>query len=502
LSTHVAQEIAKGAAAFEAVTYRKVPITGLDNDGKFSLEYHPDAAREYISGWTAVGNQLADAKAKPRSGVLNVNDLSGAYEPTKKPIAEYLKGYSAYWTDDLREKLKVAAFSSWQNIFTNDLKSGQWENKALANIQDMDDKSRKAIEKVLTPPMIQALNLAPPVTEREYARLEERTRLCVARWRALGDDPEVARRTVLDLSQVDFESGYLFPEDEKARLAERYVAQFSLRMLEALANEARKTARDSLAKLRQLSRFPLAKPERGVLSLNEKEVEEARKLISRIKMGDVNVGAAPRAAAAREVSTVETLLRTLRQLDLNGDDAVFIRRTGALLKAIPDLGKTLNCTISWVPMSKQTQYGTQAKKKVPFEAYSYGEVIQAGVVPNGKWPHDRDLTYTKEGRPVGEVTCPGDPIRFRLSPYATFTNEDKPYVWPDTAAKEYDAATPWTCLRLLHQENVFYRSDDGLIWHVELPVDATSSFWIELKFEKQGIPDLKDWPEKVVAAGP
>ena len=232
-------------------------------------------------------------------------------------------------------------------------------------------------------------------------------------------------------------------------------------------------------------------------SLTEKDVAEARTLFGKIKMGDVNVGTTPRPVAVREVSNVEMLLRTLRQLDLNRDDADFIRRTGALLKALPELGKALNCTVTWLPSAKQKQYGAQANKRVPSDAYSYGEFIQAAAVPAEKWPHDRDLTDTKEGRTIGAVTCPGDPIRFRVSPFATFAPNDKSYVWPDVSSQEYDATTPWTCLRLLHQENVPYRSDDGLIWHVQLPVDATSSFWIELKFEsKVGFPDLKEWPEK------
>jgi hypothetical protein len=112
------------------------------------LDYHPDAAKDYISGWKAVGAQLADAKTKPHSGVLNPGELSTAYDATNKPIADYLKSYIGYWTDDLRDSLKVAEFTSWANIFTNDLKGGQWEVKALLSIQDMDDKSQKAIDKI------------------------------------------------------------------------------------------------------------------------------------------------------------------------------------------------------------------------------------------------------------------------------------------------------------------------------------------------------------------
>ena len=52
-------------------------------------------------------------------------------------------------------------------------------------------------------------------------------------------------------------------------------------------------------------------------------------------MGDVNT---PILAAAAARDGVETLLRTLRQLDLNRDDAIFIQRTGLL-----GFGKPLNC---------------------------------------------------------------------------------------------------------------------------------------------------------------
>ena len=71
------------------------------------------------------------------------------------------------WTDDLRESLNVTAFTSWASIFTSDLKGGQWEVRALLNIQDIDEKSRKALEKVLTAQMVQSLNLPPQIQDRE-----------------------------------------------------------------------------------------------------------------------------------------------------------------------------------------------------------------------------------------------------------------------------------------------------------------------------------------------
>ena len=159
-STQVAQAIAKGAANFDPVTYRKVPLTTFDKDGAFSAEFHSDAAKEYISGWKAIGAQLADAKTKPRAGVLNVSELSAAFEPTNKPIADYLKGYIGYWTDDLRDKLKVAEFTSWVNIFTNDLKSGQWEVKALANIQDAVQEYLAAIEDRVQDEQVREIEIA------------------------------------------------------------------------------------------------------------------------------------------------------------------------------------------------------------------------------------------------------------------------------------------------------------------------------------------------------
>ncbi len=501
LGSQVGPEIAKGAASREPIPYRKVPLTALNNEGKFRPEYHPDAASDYVSGWKAMGNQLAEAKTKPRSGVLNAQELSDAFEKTNKPIVDYLREYIGYWTNDLRDSLKVASFTSWKTIFTDDLRGGQWEGKALENVQDMDDKSQKAIEKIrpfLTPQLVQSINQPAPMTERESARLTERARLVVTRWRALGDDAEQARRAVLDIPQADFESTYIFPDDEKARLAERYVAQFTFKMLEALANEARKTASDSLAKLRQLGRFPLARPEKGVPSLTEEDVEKARILFSRIKMGDANVAGAVRpVAVAREAGGVDALLRMLRGLDLNREDAIFIERTGLVLKALPEKDKPLTCTISFLPADEQKNKAGRLNKKVPFEAYSYGELVQ------GKTARERQLgNIDKDIKPLGDAVCPGDPVRLRFSALPTPALNDRPYVWPPVDDKEYDASSPWTLLRLLHGDNV-NRLDDGKTWHVEVPVDSTSSFWIELRFDTKlpgYFPKSTEWPEKQAPA--
>jgi len=182
--TQVAQAIAAGAGKFEPLTHRKVPLTTFQKDDeKFLPDYHPDAAKEYISGWKAVGIQLADAKTKPRAAVLNAVELSVAYDATTKPIADYLRSYTNYWTDDLHESLKVSEFPSWSGIFTNDLKTGQWEVKALVTVWGIDEASRKALNAVLTPQMVQSLNLPPAMTEREYGVLQERTIKCVSRWR-------------------------------------------------------------------------------------------------------------------------------------------------------------------------------------------------------------------------------------------------------------------------------------------------------------------------------
>jgi hypothetical protein len=501
----VAQEIARSEVAknapAEAVSFNKVPLTGFEASGKFPPEYYPDAAVNYINGWKLVGAKIAESASKPRGGLLSPSDVTLLYEKTKKPIEDYQREYVGYWRDDLRQKLAVVPLPAWNRIFAgDDLKGGQWEVRALANIQDIDDKAYKALEQIrptLVPAVAQAVALQPPLTPREYARLEERSRVIVARWRALGDDAQAARLTVIGLAPAVFESAYIFPDDQQARLPERYVAEFSYRMLEALALEAGNIARKAFENLRQLNRFPLARPAKGAGVLTIKDIEDAREYLAKIKL-DPNVDAPAGAAIAREASKVEQQLRTLRGLELNRDDKLYLDRVQAVLKMIPEKGKQLRCTISFLNKDAYKTHVDATKKRVPFDTYPYGELIQTSDVPVGKWPHTRELTEAADPKALGQVVCPGEPIRFRVSSFATFEVQDKPYVWPPVGDTEYNASAPWSLLRLLHGDNVLYRSEDGRIWHVELPVEQGASFWLKLEFDIKapGIPDVKDWPEK------
>jgi hypothetical protein len=70
-------------------------------------------------------------------------------------------------------------------------------------------------------------------------------------------------------------------------------------------------------------------------------------------------------------------------------------------------------------------------------------------------------------------------------------------LWPSLNDKDFDAASRWSCLYLLHGDNVS-RDSDGRTWYVELPVvPGQSSFILKLEFDaKLGIPEITDWPGK------
>src|SRR5436305_1574073 len=77
-------------------------------------------------------------------------------------------------------------------------------------------------------------------------------------WKALGEDPELARTAILNTKPADFESQKLAPSDDNAPLADKYIDQFSFRLLQVLANEANRTASKAFTELKDLSHFPLA----------------------------------------------------------------------------------------------------------------------------------------------------------------------------------------------------------------------------------------------------
>jgi hypothetical protein len=345
--------------------------------------------------------------------------------------------------------------------------------------------------------------LQAPPTQREALLLEGRFRAIVNSWRTLGNDAEDARRAVLGIAPQLFASEYIYPEETGSRLADRYVTEFSMRMLETLALESRKVARDALDKLREMSRFPLAKPVKGKGVLNQQEIAQARALFGKIKVAEQNPGAGgggvARPGVGQQGGKVETYLRMLRGLDLNREEKAFVDGTELLLKAIPEPGKTLRANIYWLP--QKVQEGYAGGKRVPWDSFGVCEVIQATAIPEGRGINDRRL-FADMDKAMAEVMAPGDPIRLRFTQTPDFKpNVDPVRIWPRLDDKDYDLTSPWTLLRLLHGTNG-KRLDDGKVWHIEVPFDEKESFWIKIEFvefdEKRKVPGVADWPEPKV----
>jgi hypothetical protein len=496
-------DVAKNAPP-EALAYRQVPLTAYPKDGSFSLEYYPDAAANYIAGWKAVGGKIAESASKPRGGVLSPTELNSLYDKTNKPVEEYLSLYVGYWRDGLLKDLSIGALPAWDKIFSEALATRQWESRALSSVQAMEEKSYKALEKIrplLPPAAAQSVVLQAPLSTNDYGLLEERGRLLVNKWRNLGDDAEGARQIVNALPADEFENAFIFPDYEKPRLTERYLADFSFRMLEALALQARQKATEALAKLRQMSRFPLAKPVKGGGVLSQKEIAEARNYINRIKVAEAKpaagrVAAIRPGAAGREVD-VTKYMRMLRGLDLDADQKAFVDRTERLLRAIPEPGKSLRVNIYWLPKETQERYAGNTKT-VPWARFGVCEVIQAAVVPKDKGVNERVIN-NELVKPIAEVVAPGDPIRLRFTPTPTPAADDPVRIWPPINDNEYDTSSPWTLLRLLHGENGVWL-EDGKVWHIEVPIEGKESFWLKFEFlefdPKKSFPAVADWPEK------
>src|SRR5205085_400214 len=137
----------------------------------------------------------------------------------------------------LRANVTVVTLPEWSKVFEGDLGTAQWEVNALRTLQKIDDQSQKALDALLTA-QEQAQLSNPPgplLGANEYERAETTFSKRVARWRKLGADPEQARRQAIEVSVEDFASEFIYPEPKKSRLVERYAAEFTYKMLEALA---------------------------------------------------------------------------------------------------------------------------------------------------------------------------------------------------------------------------------------------------------------------------
>ena len=105
----------------------------------------------------------------------------------------------------------------------------------------------------------------------------------------------------------------------------------------------------------------------------------------------------------------------------------------------------------------------------------------------------------KASETLGTVSYPAGPIEFRVVSHPSNQFElnavPRPFVWPANNQAMFGGS--WGCIFLINQPNS-RRFADGREWHVEIPIDAKTSLWVKLEFDKDlaGFPDLKKWPQK------
>jgi hypothetical protein len=180
---------------------------------------------------------------------------------------------------------------------------------------------------------------------------------------------------------------------------------------------------------------------------------------------------------------------------LTAADTEFVKKVGRLLAVLPEPGRKLQCTISFPSETEQKKHLDQ-KKTIPMNDWSFAEALQAAEFPNGRWPGARHPTASETKNSLGIFDCPGDAVRIRLSQLPDFNPGDPMFLWPPLDDKDFAAGSSWTCLYLLHGDNVS-RDPDGRTWYVELPVLGKGSFVMKLEFDvKVGIPETDNWPGK------
>ncbi|HVT83394.1 MAG TPA: hypothetical protein VHM90_22325, partial [Phycisphaerae bacterium] len=461
----------------------QVPLVNFpDPKNTFNPKYAPDTVGAALDALDAVarvaggGGGAAGGASAPR--VLDAAVLASRASTIRKAFDAYRTDYIRYWREETRDDLHL----TYKNFatFAGDLVATS-EKSIRASLDDYGKRIIYALGKVNASEDVAAVSLD--------ARLNSNTVFqgdCASvfgKWRDLGEDPKLVRRSILNMIPGDFLDNYTVKSvNTSDGFVARYWQSFSRDPLRVLAADSRAEIDAGLKELANYQRFPLALPGDKKDDLPLADVLKARSALERVRGASAGASATTTtggrligSGANTRDREIDASLDLLRGTDLLRDRQDYFDKLDRLFAGLPKDTKPLQVTLS-VDKSKLTDRATAIS--TPF---SY-------------------MTITADGKTIGQpsslIAEKADTYTIDL-PNAGDLKFDFRAVQSGNPIQSETFSGPWSLLRLILSNNVKSATRDGNKWNIEYTVTTADkknwSLYLVLEF-KQPIPDTKDWP--------
>ena len=468
-----------------------IPGTNFKKDLTFPAEYQPDAAAATFAGWKKIADLVKPPSAEAGNQqryVINRQELAGLYQARQDAYNAYLEKYQTYW---IKEVLADLAYNSpdWKT-FQKDLIGMQVRNVTL----DLDRLGKAIIES-----LDKVKGVVPAGEMAKYNQTVKRLaddrekfqtgayigiwRGWLRRWKDLGDDPDAARKVILDKTPSQFIDDYMpFSAGVDTLISEKYWKELAYAGLRLLAKEIDvrvQQAYDDLHK--KYSRFPLTKPKAGTKELTAAEAVAARtavlKVLGAAKVYDKKcVGGGGR---TKQFTEIDKQLDRLCGLGLNPENRKWCEKARIVLDGLPPSGETRICVVRILGKADQAQTASV------LGIWAVLQIDQGGIRKGIR------NTTQQTVKDAGKVEFPSKEVVLQF------------YRHPDDVEKKKVDRTKsipgtWAAIGMLHTLKAKRTSQDGKKWQVELAVKDREgrdrTLRLELEFANP-LPKLEDWPK-------
>lgn len=449
--------------------------------GRFAPEFSPKAGASVLRECFTVSRSIL------APGFLATPDrqsLNGAVSRQSGAARDYLEAFCDYWTDGLTSEggpLSVGApdwagFESGVSGVSERVRApleqavdaiGQAAQAAgsLDPLIPSDDATaRKAIERLRAC----AADSRASLKDRRRHSLEE----MAARWASLGPDVWAARdalgRSLRQTGSAD--RFYEPPPDSDAYdVVVAYFNRLSVTGFKSLSADPAGRAADVLASLRPLYLFPLRAWAQGQEELTPEQVEEARTLLSRIRLPEPAGGASGESALGAGMVWPTEIAGPIGAMFGSGQlpeaDLAMLRDMNARMDLVPAPGKPATVAVYYVDDPGRRVEGRSVKDRAAAIQLVGDGVRNGGVI-------SRDGT-----RKLGEVPIASGPVAIELysdpAGRQTLSRCNFPTRWLPLYILDRFPAMPQAQTPSVVEPQIRFRPDNddeyGLILRLEFP---------------------------------
>jgi len=493
-----AQEV--GAKVTEAVKEKRlppivrpfIPGTNFKKDQAFPAEYHPEAAAETFAGWKTIADVVkpppAGEGAVPALFIINRDELAQRYDASQGVYNAYLAKYQNYW---IKEVLSDLTYNSpdWKT-FQKDLIGMQVRNVTL----DLDRLGKAILTSLDRIKTVVPAGATAKYNETIQRLAEDREKFqtgayigiwrgWLRRWKDLGGDPGVARKTILPKTPSQFIDDYMpFSAGVDTLISEKYWKELAHAGLQLLAKEIDVRVQEAYDDLhKKYSRFPLTAAKPGVKELTIDEVAAARTALLKVLGAAIVYDKKTIGGGARTgpFAMIDKQLDRLCGLGLASENRQWCEKAKAVLDGLPGAGENFTCTVSVVPKKDQAQtlsvLGIWAVIQIDQGA------TRAGI---------RNVTQP-DVKEIGKVQYPGKEIVFKFYRYPGDVQKKK-------VDRTKSVAGNWAAIRMLQDIQGKRDVQDGKKWQVTLVIQDSEgrdrTLRLQLDFAKP-FPKLDAWPK-------